>query len=37
MLSWREFSAHARTLTIVDFHKHLSDAIKHANITTWGS
>jgi hypothetical protein len=37
MLRWRGFSAHTPTLAIVDFRKHLPDAIKRANITAWDS
>jgi hypothetical protein len=37
MLRWREFSADTMILAIVDFRKHLSDAIKRANITAWDS
>jgi hypothetical protein len=37
MLSWREFSALAPTLAIVDFRKPPPDAIKQDNINIWDS
>ena len=37
MLRWRGFSAGTTTLTIVDFRKHLPDAVKRANIAAWDS
>jgi hypothetical protein len=37
MLRWRGFSADTVALAIVDFRKHISDAIKRANITAWDS